>query len=113
MSIIEEVRNHLAASLDVPVHVAVPASRPESFVVVDPVGGSYTPPFLRPRYAIQAWAPTYAEAEDLIVEACAALAAVPPSAGFDAIPSPDHPVPFQTFDGSHFRWQAVYDIAAM
>ena len=112
-SVIESVRAYLAGAMTVPVNVAVPAKRPSSFIIVDPVGGSYTPPFIQPQYAIQAWAKTYAEAEELLIEACAALDVVPASAGFDAVPSGDAPVPLDTYDGEHFRWQALYNISAM
>lgn len=104
-SVLEEVVAHLASALDVGVSTEVPAERPSSFVVVDPVGGRSTLDALHSDYAIQAWATTYADAEELMRDACDAMR------GMNATVLAD-PVPLG-YDGTYRWWQATFTIHAL
>lgn len=104
-SVLEEVMAHLAAALDVGVSTEVPAERPSSFVVVDPVGGRSTLDALHSDYAIQAWATTYADAEALIREVCDAMRDLNATVYADPVPL--------GYDGSYRWWQATFTIHAL
>lgn len=104
-SVLEEVVAHLAQSLDVGVSTEVPAGRPSAFVVVDPVGGRSTLDALHSDYAIQAWATTYADAEELMRDACDAMR------GMNATVLAD-PVPLG-YDGTYRWWQAIFTVHAL
>lgn len=96
----------LSAALDVPVYSEAPKSRPDSFVLVDSVGGTPSMDALHHDHAIQAWSTTFAGAESLMRDACDAMRA----AG-DATSYAD-PVSLGT-DGAHHVWQATYTIHAL
>lgn len=104
-SVLEEVVAHLSSALDVGVSTEVPAERPSSFVVVDPVGGRSTLDALHSDYAIQAWATTYADAEELMRDACDAMR------GMNATVLAD-PVPLG-YDGTYRWWQATFTVHAL
>lgn len=104
-SVLEEVVAHLASALGVGVSTEVPAERPSAFVVVDPVGGRSTLDALHSDYAIQAWATTYADAEELMRDACDAMR------GMNATVLAD-PVPLG-YDGTYRWWQATFTIHAL
>ena len=63
----------LPGALGVPAYADVPASRPPSFVTVERTGGSCSVGVDRPALAVQAWAPTRAEASELALRARDAL----------------------------------------
>lgn len=104
-SIIQLVVAHLAASLDVPVSTKVPAVRTPRFVIADPVGGMSSLDALHTDVAIQAWAKTDAEAEELVRDACDAMR------GINATPMAD-PVPLGA-DGTYVWWQASFTVHAL
>lgn len=67
----------LQKSLNVPVSAVVPAERPKRFVTVQRTGGSMRNPVTdRAQMAIQCWAESAPEAEQMCFDAEAALAAV-------------------------------------
>lgn len=68
------LREMLDASLrPVKAFVQVPASRPEKFVTIERTGGKIDAFSDSPTFAVQAWAPTKAEAADLAKQAAAAI----------------------------------------
>lgn len=105
-SVLEEVVTYLAAELDVPVSAQAPAERPDSFVLVDPVGGISSTDERHPEYAVQSWAVTYAAAEELSRAVCDAMLANRSMSGFT------EPVPLGC-DGSHTWFQSVFTMDAL
>jgi len=104
-SIAELVVAHLAASLGVPVSAQVPATRPDSFVVAYPVGGMSDRDALHTDVAVQAWARSAADAEELIRDACDAMRATSATMMAD-------PVPLGA-DERHVWWQATFTVHAL
>lgn len=75
------LREMLDASLrPVKAFVQVPASRPEKFVTIERTGGKIDAFSDSPTFAVQAWAPTKAEAADLAKQAAAAIDSWPKTA---------------------------------
>ena len=81
-SVLEEVVTYLDGQLDVPVSAQAPATRPQSFVIVDPVGGISTLDERHPEFAVQSWSTAYADAEDLARKVCDAMRANDAMSGF-------------------------------
>jgi len=104
-STLEGVVDHLSDALDVPVYAEAPRSRPDAYVLVDPVGGTPSLDALHHDYALQAWATTYADAESLIRECCDAMR------GTGATPYAT-PVPLGR-DETHFWWQVTFTVHAL
>lgn len=105
-SVLEEVVTYLAAELDVPVSAQAPATRPARFVMVDPVGGSSSPDERHPEYAVQSWARTYADAEELSRAVCDAMLANRSMSGLT------EPVALG-YDGTHHWFQSVFTMDAL
>ena len=105
-SVLEEVVTYLAAELDVPVSAQAPATRPTSFVVVDPVGGQSSTDERHPEFAVQSWARTYDAAESLARQVCDAMLANRSMSGFT------EPVPMG-YDGTHRWFQSVFTMDAL
>lgn len=105
-SVLEEVVTYLAAELDVPVSAQAPATRPASFVVVSPVGGSSNADERHPEFAVQSWARTYDAAESLARQVCDAMLANRSMSGFT------EPVPLG-YDGTHRWFQSVFTMDAL
>jgi len=112
-TIIESLRAYLDGLVDVDVVVSVPPERPDELVLVTPVTGSSEDDFNRPTYLVQAWAASSARAEELMDEVDAALAQPDPELGFDVVEARDVKVPFDGYDGRHFRWQKTYRALAI
>lgn len=104
-STLEGVVAYLTDALDVPVYAEAPRHRPTAYVLVNPVGGSPSLDALHHDYALQAWATTYADAEELIREACDAMH------GTGATPYAP-PVPLGK-DETHHWWQATFTVHAL
>lgn len=105
-SVLEEVVTYLDGRLDVPVSAQVPAERPQSFAVVDPVGGSSSLDERHPEYAVQSWALTYEAAEALAREVCDAMRDNDSMSGFT------EPVPLG-YDGTHTWFQSTFTMDAL
>ena len=105
-SVFEEVVARLSSALDVPVSASAPPSRPDKFVVVDPVGGSSTLDALHPEYAFQAWAKTDAEAEELARAICDEMASL------GATPISLDPIRYGR-DSTHVWWQSTWAVHAI
>lgn len=105
-SVLEEVVTRLSSALDVPVSASVPPSRPEKFVRVDPVGGSSTLDALHPEYAIQSWAKTDSEAEELARAICDAMKSL------GATPLAVDPIRLGR-DATHVWWQSTWAVHAI
>lgn len=105
-SVLQEVVSHLSDALAAPVSTSVPASRPAAFVVVDPVGGSSSLDALHPEYAIQAWARSDAEAEELARACCDAMRS------YGATPTSADPIRYGS-DATHTWWQTTWKAHAL
>ena len=105
-SVLEEVVAYLGGQLAVPVSTQAPASRPTSFVLVDPVGGYSTLDARHPQFAVQSWATTYEAAEALARDVCDAMRANDAMSGFT------EPVPLG-YDGSHRWFQSTFTMDAL
>lgn len=105
-SVLEEVVTYLDGTLDVPVSTQAPATRPQSFVLVDPVGGYSSLDERHPEFAVQSWATTYDAAEQLAREVCDAMLANDSMSGFT------EPVPLG-YDGTHRWFQSVFTMDAL
>lgn len=105
-SVLEEVVGHLAGALDVPVSTQAPATRPAAFVLVDPVGGSSSLDERHPEFAVQSWASTYADAEELARAVCDAMRANGSMSGYS------EPVALG-YDGSHHWFQSAFTMDAL
>lgn len=105
-SVLEEVVTYLDGQLDVPVSAQAPATRPQSFVIVDPVGGISTLDERHPEFAVQSWSTAYADAEDLARKVCDAMRANDAMSGFT------EPVPLG-YDGTHRWFQSVFTMDAL
>ena len=105
-SVLEEVVTYLGGVLAVPVSTEAPATRPQSFVLVDPVGGYSTLDERHPQFAVQSWAKSYDEAERLSREVCDAMRANDSMSGFT------EPVPLG-FDGTHRWFQSTFTMDAL
>lgn len=105
-SILEEVVTYLDGELAVPVSTQAPANRPQSFVLVDPVGGYSTLDERHPEFAVQSWAATYDAAESLAREVCDAMRANDSMSGFT------EPVPIG-YDGTHRWFQSTFTMDAL
>lgn len=105
-SVLEGVVDYLAGELDVPVSAQAPATRPASFVVVNPVGGVSTTDERHPEFAVQSWARTYDAAEGLARSVCDAMLANRSMSGFT------EPVPLG-YDGTHRWFQSVFTMDAL
>ena len=105
-SVLEEVVTYLDGKLDAPVSTQAPATRPQSFVVVDPVGGSSTLDERHPEFAVQSWARTYDAAESLARQVCDAMLANRSMSGFT------EPVPLG-YDGTHRWFQSTFTMDAL
>lgn len=104
-STLEGLSAYLAGALDVPVYTTAPQSRPDSYVLIDPVGGTPSLDALHNDYAIQAWSKSYDDAEEIVRECCDLMAA------YGATPYAN-PVPLG-FDGTFYWWQATYTVHAL
>ena len=105
-SVLEEVVTYLDGELSVPVSTQAPATRPQSFVLVDPVGGNSTLDERHPEFAVQSWARTYSDAESLSREVCDVMRANPAMSGFT------EPVALG-YDGTHRWFQSVITMDAL
>ena len=105
-SVLEEVVTYLDANLTQPVSTQAPATRPQSFVLVDPVGGYSTLDERHPEFAVQSWADTYDAAESLSRDVCDAMRANSSMSGYT------EPVPLG-HDGSHYWFQSVFTMDAL
>ena len=104
-SVFSEVVDHLAAEMDVPVFTEGPIDRPDQFLLPMAVGGRSTRDALHPNVAIQAWARSTDDAEELVLDVCDAMLAL------NAEPFAD-PVPLGT-DGGWVWWQATFTVHAL
>lgn len=105
-STFEELESYLSGVLTVPVYFAAPGeSRPQDYVLIDPVGGTPSLDAQHNDYALQAWSTTYDGAEALIRTCCDAMRA------YGATPYAN-PVPLG-FDGIYFWWQATFTVHAL
>ena len=105
-SVLEEVVTYLDGQLSVSVSTQAPATRPQSFVLVDPVGGYSTLDERHPEFAVQSWATTYADAESLARDVCDAMRANDAMSGFT------EPV-LLGFDGTHRWFQSTFTMDAL
>jgi len=105
-SVLEEVVTYLDGQLEVPVSTEAPATRPQKFVVVDPVGGYSTLDERHPQFAVQSWAVTYESAESLARDVCDAMRANNSMSGFT------EPVPLG-YDGTHRWFQSTFTMDAL
>lgn len=110
MKLIETVlRSYLAGVLPVPVYLSVPASPPDSYVVLERTSGSVTNHLPAAQFAIQSYAPTMQGAAELnevvkiMMEGFAQLDDI----GSARLGS-DYNFTDTTKKG--FRYQALYDI---
>lgn len=104
-STLTEVIAYLGSELGVHVDAKAPRSRPDSYVIVQPVGGRSTLDALHPEYAIQAWAKSDDAAQALVRACCDAMNA------YGATPSADM-VPLGN-DGIYRWWQVTYTVHAL
>ena len=105
-SVLEEVVTYLDAELSVPVSTEAPVTRPQSFVLVDPVGGYSTLDERHPEFAVQSWATTYNDAERIAREVCDAMRS------YDAMSAFTEPVALG-FDGTHRWFQSTFTMDAL
>lgn len=105
-SVLEEVVTYLDGILDVPVSAQAPATLPQSFVLVDPVGGYSSLDERHPEFAVQSWATSYSAAETLARQVCDAMRANDSMSGFT------EPVPLG-YDGTHRWFQSVFTMDAL
>lgn len=104
-SIIQALIEWLPGEIGVPAHDAPPDPRPRRFATVERVGGESAVGIDRPVLAVQLWAPTNAEAEELALECRDALnlraASIPCVHGVHA----GSPVSFPDPDSRSARYQ--------
>ena len=104
-STLDELLAYLSDALDAPAYATAPRNRPDTYVLVDPVGGTPSLDAQHNDYALQAWATTYAGAESLVRACCDAMR------DYGATPYAN-PVPIG-YDGRHFWWQATFTVHAL
>ena len=104
-SIIQALIEWLPGEIGVPAHDAPPDPRPRRFATVERVGGESAVGIDRPVLAVQLWAPSNAEAEELALECRDALnlraASIPCVHGVHA----GSPVSFPDPDSRSARYQ--------
>ena len=106
-SIIQALIEWLPGEIGVPAHDAPPDPRPRRFATVERVGGESAVGIDRPVLAVQLWAPSNAEAEELALECRDALnlraASIPCVHGVHA----GSPVSFPDPDSRSARYQST------
>ena len=104
-SIVQALIEWLPGEIGAPVHDAAPDPRPRKFATIERVGGESGVGIDRPVLAVQLWAPTAAEAEELALECRDALnlraASIPRVHGAHA----SSPVSFPDPDSRSARYQ--------
>lgn len=104
-SIVQALIEWLPGEIGAPAHDAAPDPRPRKFATIERVGGESGVGIDRPVLAVQLWAPTAAEAEELALECRDALnlraASIPRVHGAHA----SSPVSFPDPDSRSARYQ--------
>lgn len=104
-SIVQALIEWLPGEIGAPAHDAAPDPRPRKFATIERVGGESGVGIDRPILAVQLWAPTAAEAEELALECRDALnlraASIPRVHGAHA----SSPVSFPDPDSRSSRYQ--------
>lgn len=111
MDIVALLTRYLEKTTGVASFPAVPAERPDEFIVVDLTGGSRGTVLDYPSLAIQTWAATTARASEMADTVYAAMADLPyTNSGVTCVDS-GHPYPFPSSEKIP-RYQATYDLTA-
>jgi hypothetical protein len=114
MGIIETLINRLGAALDVPASAEVPSERPGQFITVERTGGGADAHgHDYPQVAVQCWAASMYEADEMAQSAAQAIARLPYVDGSIKSSTVEAVYNFPDFEGKQSRYQITASLVAV